>query len=123
MRAVEAAARIASTKATIVLVYVLEVPRELPLDALFPDEEREARAVLHRATAVVEGYGVRTAERLERAHSAAQAALELAEEYEADMIVLAASIRTRRGHSTFGQTVTAILHRARCRVMLVRIAE
>src|SRR6266581_6922775 len=56
VRAVEVAARISSSAATVVLVCVLEVPRELPLDALFPEEEAAARAVLRHAAAVVEAH-------------------------------------------------------------------
>src|SRR5690242_12949810 len=120
-RAVQTAARIASEHGTVVLVSVLEVPRELPLDALFPDEEREARAVLRRAEAIVEAFGVHVVQRLERGYSTASAVLEVADEYKADMIVLGTPSRLRRGRSAFGRTATAILHQANCRVMLVTI--
>src|SRR5690348_4509895 len=86
LRAVEAAARISSGTATVILVSVLEVPRELPLDALFADEEAAARAVLRKATALVERYGVHVVPRLERGYSAAPAVLELASAYDADLI-------------------------------------
>jgi nucleotide-binding universal stress UspA family protein len=119
LRAAEAAARISSKTATVVLVSVLEVPRELPLEALFPDEELAARATLRRAAAVVEAYGIHVVQHLERAYSAAPTVLELAEEHQADLIVVAAPTRARRGRSVFGPTATAILHRATCRVMLV----
>jgi nucleotide-binding universal stress UspA family protein len=122
-RAVQAAARISSDKGTIVLVHVLEVPRELPLDALFPEEEHAAREVLRNAAAVAERYGIHVVQRLERAYSGAQAVLDLADTFEADLIVLGAPRRTRGGRSAFGPTATAILHRASCRVMLVTIAE
>jgi nucleotide-binding universal stress UspA family protein len=119
VRAVEAAARISSESATVVLVSVLEVPRELPLDALFPDEETAARAALRHAAAIAEAHGVHVVPRLERGYSAAPAVLELAEHYAADLIVLGTANRSRRGRSVFGPTATAILHRATCRVLLV----
>jgi nucleotide-binding universal stress UspA family protein len=119
LRAVEAAARIAAERATVVLVCVLDVPRELPLDALFPEEEAAARAVLRRAAAVVERYGIHVVQRVERSYSAAPAVLALADEYRADLIVLGTTLRMRRGRSVFDATVTSILHRATCRVMLV----
>ena len=121
LRAAETAARVAAKHATVVLVSVLEVPRELPLDALFPDEEERVRTVLRRNAAVVEAHGVHVVRRLERAYGAATAVLELAEEFDADMIVLGTRSRTRHGHSTFGQTATAILHRATCRVLVVTV--
>src|ERR1051326_1454292 len=67
LRAAEVAARLSATAATVVLVHVLEVPRELPLDALFPDEEGSGRALLRRAAAIVEAYGVHGVPRLRRA--------------------------------------------------------
>jgi nucleotide-binding universal stress UspA family protein len=103
----------------VILVSVLEVPRELPLDALFADEEAAARAVLRKATALAEGYGVHVVPRLERGYSAAPAVLELAAAHDADLIVIGTPSRARRGRSAFGPTATAILHRATCRVMLV----
>jgi nucleotide-binding universal stress UspA family protein len=123
LRAVEAAARISSGTATVILVSVVEVPRELPLDALFPEEEAAARAVLKKAAALVEGYGVHVVPRLERGYSAAPAVLELAAASDADLIVLGTPSRARRGRSAFGPTATAILHRATCRVMLVTHAD
>jgi nucleotide-binding universal stress UspA family protein len=117
--AVETAARLASKRGTVVLVSVLEVPRELPLDALFPDEEDQARWRLRRAAAIVESYGVHAVQHLERGYGAASTVLELAEQHEADLIVLGAPARTRKGRSSFGRTATAILHRATCRVMLL----
>jgi nucleotide-binding universal stress UspA family protein len=121
MRAVEAAARVSSKSATIVLVYVIEVPRELPLDALFAEEEEAARTVLRNAAAIAETYGIHVVQRLERAYGGAPAVLEVADEFEADMIVLGAPRRTRRGRSAFGATATSILRRATCRVMLMTI--
>ena len=123
LRAAEVAARISAETATIVFVCVLEVPRELPLDALFPEEETETRARLRRAAAVVERYGVRAVQRLEREHTAATKILELAADYDADLIVVAAPVGSRRGHTVLGHTATSILHRAACRVMLVRPAQ
>jgi nucleotide-binding universal stress UspA family protein len=119
LRAAETAASLAAQRATVVVVCVLEVQRELPLDALFPEEEERARAALHRAAAVVEAHGVHAVQRLERAHSAAPAILDLVDEYDADLIVLGLPSRTRRGRSRFGLAATAILRRARCRVLIV----
>jgi nucleotide-binding universal stress UspA family protein len=121
IRAVETAARVASKGTTVVLVSVLEVPRELPLDALFQEEEEEVRAQLRRAGAIVESYGVHAVQQLERAYSAAPTVLRIANEYEADLIVLGAPTRPRSGRSAFGHTATAILHKASCRVMLLTV--
>src|SRR5207302_6147468 len=58
--ALVAAARLASERgATVVVVTVVEVPLSLPIDALMPEAEAEAEALLDDAQALVEGYGVR----------------------------------------------------------------
>jgi nucleotide-binding universal stress UspA family protein len=119
LRAVEAAARVASGSATVVIACVLEVPLELPLDALFPDEEEAARGALRRAAAVVEAHGVHAVQRLERGYSVASVVLELAEEHDAELIVIAGRSHERRGRSAFGPIATAVLHRATCRVLLI----
>jgi nucleotide-binding universal stress UspA family protein len=119
LRSVEVAARVASDHATVVLAVVLEVPRELPLDALFADEEEHARTVLRRAAAVAEAHGVNVVQRLERGYSAAPVVLELADEYGADLIVLHAPTSGRQGRRSFGPTAAAVLHRATCRVLLI----
>jgi nucleotide-binding universal stress UspA family protein len=121
VRAVEAAARISADTATIALVYVIEVPRELPLDALFPEEGEAARTALRNAAAVAEAHGVHVVQRLERAYAASSAVLEVADELGADVIVLGAPRRTREGRSAFGANVTAILRRATCRVLLMTV--
>ena len=118
LHAAEVAGRLSASAARVVLAHVLEVPRELPLDALFPDEEESGRALLRRAAAIVEAYAVHAVSRLERAHDAARVVLDVADEYGADLIVVATPRRARRGRSVFDDTVTGILHHATCRVLL-----
>jgi nucleotide-binding universal stress UspA family protein len=119
LRCVEAAARLASGAAGLVLVFALEVPRELPLDALFPEEEAAARATLRSAAALAESYGVHVVQRLTHAYSAASAVLGLAREYGADLIVVGVPRRARRRRSVLDRTATSILQRATCRLLLV----
>jgi nucleotide-binding universal stress UspA family protein len=109
----------ADRKATVLVVCVLEIPRELPLDALFPEEEREAWTLLRNAAAIVERHGIRAVPRLERATSAATAILELVESHGAGVVVIATERRVRSGRAVFGKTVRAVLNRAPCRVLLV----
>src|SRR5262249_34589951 len=69
--ALVAAARLATERrARVVVVAVLEVPLELPLDASLPQEEDRAEAVLDSAQALLESYAVRALTRLVRARSA-----------------------------------------------------
>jgi hypothetical protein len=68
VRALELACRLASDSgATVVAVAVVEVAPLLPLDAHMLEEERSARAVLERAGATADSYGVTLAPRILRA--------------------------------------------------------
>ena len=119
-RAVVTAALLASErKAVVTLLNVIEVPKDLPLEALFPDEEREGREILRRATAIVDQYGVDSHARLARSPSAAAAILEAVEETRPEIVVMGAERRLRGQSRIFGDDVLAVLKGASCRVILV----
>jgi len=119
-RAVVTAALLASErKADVTLLAVIEVSRDLPLEALFPEEERDGRELLRRATAILDQYGVDSHPRLARSSSAAAAILAAAEETCPEIIVMGAERRLRGQARIFGDNVQAVLKAAPCRVMLV----
>jgi len=119
-RAVITAAMLASErKAAVTLLTVLEVPKGLPLEALFPDEEHEGRETLRRATAILDQYGIGSHSRLVRSASAATAILEAAGDTHPEIIVMGAERRLHRHLRIFGDNVQAVLKAAPCRVMLV----
>ena len=118
--AVVAAALLASErKAEITLLNVIEVSRDLPLEALFPDEERDGRETLRRAIAILDEYGVDSHTRLVRSTSAAAAILETANRTQPEIIVMGAVRRLRRQSGVFSANVLTVLKAAPCRVMLV----
>ena len=115
--AVELAARLATERAgRIVLLRVIVVPLELPLDADLSEQLEDADELLDEARAVAEPYGVRVVERVVRARNAGRAIIEEAELRGAEIIVLGA----RRGkHKTiFGGTVDFVLKHSPSRVMV-----
>jgi nucleotide-binding universal stress UspA family protein len=119
-RAVVTAALLASErKAEVILLNVIEVSKDLPLEALFPDEEREGRETLRRATAILDQYGVGSHTRLIRSASAAAAIIEAAAETHPEIIVMGAERRLRRQSRVFSDNVQTVLQAAPCRVMLV----
>jgi nucleotide-binding universal stress UspA family protein len=121
-RAVTTAALLAGErKSAVTLVHVIEVPKELPLDALFPDEEHDSREILSHASATLDRYGIRTVARSVHAATAATAILEAAEDVRAEIIVMGAERRARRQRTTFGGNVEHVLKRAPCRVMIVAV--
>jgi basic amino acid/polyamine antiporter, APA family len=118
--ALVAAARLATERrARIVIVTVIEVPLELPVDTRLVEEERIANETLDDAQALVENYGVHAVTRLLRARRAGPAIVQEAAERNAELIVLGAPRRgIRRGAPIFGQTVDYVLKNAPCRVLI-----
>ena len=101
--AVEVAARLATERAgRIVLLRVIVVPLELPLDADLAEQLEDADELLDEARAVAAPYGVRTVERVVRARNAGRAIVEEAERRGTEIIVLGAP----RGHATGTSSAT-----------------
>jgi basic amino acid/polyamine antiporter, APA family len=120
--ALVAAARLASERrATIVLLHVLEVPLDLPLDADLRDREVVGDEILDEAEALLENYaGVRTISRLERARSAGPAIVDEAARRDAEVVILGAPrTKVRGGKPIFGRTVDYVLRNAPTRVAVI----
>ncbi len=117
--ALVAGARLAAQRgARIVIVSVVEVPLELSSDTRLPEQERLADEALDDAQALVETYGVNTVTRLIRARSAGPAIVREATDRNAELIVLGAPRRGRRGAPIFGSTVDYVLRNSPCRVLV-----
>ncbi|HET8872955.1 MAG TPA: universal stress protein, partial [Gaiellaceae bacterium] len=114
-----AAARLAADRAArVVVVHVLEVPLDLPLDVELPELDAEADDVLDQAAAIVENYGVRAVVRLLRARAAGPAIVEEAEGRNAELIVIGAP-RVRAGRKRiFGATVDYVVRHSATRVLI-----
>ena len=115
--AVEVAARLATERAgRIVLLRVIVVPLELPLDADLSEQLEEAHDLLDHARAIAEPYGVRVVERIVRERKAGRAIVDEAERRGAEIVVLGAPRGAHR--AIFGHTVDYVLKNAPCRVMV-----
>ena len=115
--AVELAARLATERAgRIVLLRVIVVPLELPLDADLSDQLAEADRMLDDYRAIAAPYGVRAVERIVRARHAGRAIVEESERRGSEIIVLGAP--RGRHRAIFGHTVDYVLKHAPSRVMI-----
>jgi APA family basic amino acid/polyamine antiporter len=115
--AVELAARLATERAgRVVLLRVIVVPLELPLDADLTEQLAEADELLDELRALIATYGVRVVERVVRARNAGRAIVEEAERRGAEIIVLGAP--RGRHRAIFGHTVDYVLKNAPSRVMV-----
>jgi len=123
--ALDLACRLAAERgAQVVALTVLEVPRELPLDAPLAEEERIANDELDEAAAIGDTYGVKVVARLVRGRSASAEIVREAERRGTEIIVLGSprkSLTRRRG--VFGSTVDRVMRKAPCRVMVTATRE
>ena len=110
----------------ITLIYVVEVPQSMPLDAELPAEIDKGEAVLQAAEAFAKQRlgqkGDLVMTELLQARSAGAAIVDEAIERNADAIVMAATNRVRFGKTTIGETALYILRNAPCEVIVVRQA-
>jgi basic amino acid/polyamine antiporter, APA family len=110
--------------AAVEALYVVPVPRELPLDAALPPEvEERAHASLEEARLLGEDHDVVVAGETVRARSIGHAIVEEARNRNADLVVLGSSPRWRREARFFSPTVDHVLRHAPCEVLVVAFPQ
>jgi APA family basic amino acid/polyamine antiporter len=110
--------------ASVEALFVVALPRELPLDAPLPEDvAASARASLEEARLLGEENGVAVAGETVRARSIGHAIVEEATRREADLIVLGSAPRWRRQSRFFSPTVDHVLRNAPCEVLVVAFPE
>jgi nucleotide-binding universal stress UspA family protein len=120
--AIDVASRLAAEHgSSLTVVTVVEVPPVLPVDAHMREEEARAHALLRRAAAVAESYGVTVSLQTLRGRDAASAIVAEAVARNTELLVVGAPRRStpRRSVAIFGNTVEHVLKHASCRVMIV----
>ena len=121
-RGVELACRLgAEQKAEIILAYILEVPRTLPLDVPMVKAEAKANEAIERAKSIVELRGLKPIIKLEKARIAGEEIVNLAKNEEVDLIVL--GIKPKFTYTILGFTTETILRKAPCEVIVDRVSE
>ena len=107
-------------KAKIYVVYVIEVKRSLPLDAVIESEIAKAEKILARAEEIAsdKDYEVETA--LIQGRDAGPAIVGEAMEREVDLILMGFTYKKRFGVFNLGRVIPYVLEEAPCRVLLYR---
>jgi APA family basic amino acid/polyamine antiporter len=116
----------AERRASIVAVTAIQVPLDLPLDTLMPEDVEEANAQLDEARAIGDSYGVRVTGRIARTRNIGRAIVDEATRRGAEVIVMAGPrrVRLQRGRrQIFGDSVDFVLRHAPCRVMVATAPE
>jgi nucleotide-binding universal stress UspA family protein len=109
-------------KAKVQALYVIEVKRELPLDAEISQETSKAEKVLHHLEQLGKELKCSVEATLLQARDVGPAVVQEAVEKGADLIVLQMAYRKRFGTFTLGDTIPYILKNAPCQVILCREA-
>jgi len=123
-KAIELACRLgAEQKAEIVLTYVLEIPRTLPLNAPIPEAERIGDEALNRGKEIVELHKLTPVLRLERAREAGEGIVKVAKDNEVDVIVLGMRPTWHGGQNIWGRTTDILLRKAPCEVIFDKLPE
>lgn len=107
-------------KARLYALHVIEVKRQLPLDAAMPTEISRGEDILDRADALARRYDVEIESELLQARDVGAAIVDYALERSADLIVLGLSYKQRYGEFDLGKTVPYVLKHAPCRVWVCR---
>jgi nucleotide-binding universal stress UspA family protein len=121
-RGVELACRLGmEQKAEIILVYVLEVPRTIPLGTPLPQSEATAQESITRAQAIVKLHGLSAVAHMERAREVVEGIIRVAKDYDVDLIVLGIRPRVSASEDILGRTSHALLRRAPCEVIVDKL--
>jgi APA family basic amino acid/polyamine antiporter len=116
----------AERRAAIVALTAIQVPLDLPLDALLPEDAAEANAQLDEARAIGDSYGVRVTGRIARTRNIGRAIVDEANRRGTEVIVMAGPRRVRLQsgrRQIFGDSVDFVLRHAPCRVMVATSGE
>jgi len=108
------------SKAKIHVVYVIEVNRGLPLDAVIESEVQKAEKVLTDAEDIAAERDYEVETDLIQAREAGPAIVDEAMERDADLILMGLTYKKRFGVFSLGNAVPYVLKEAPCRVLLCR---
>ena len=102
------------------ILYVIEVPRYLPIDAEIPGETDTAEEVLTSMEAVAKEMRCRPHAELLQSRRVGAAVVQEAVEREVTAIVLGTAYRGEFGNFSLGDTVPYVLEHSPCRVIVHR---
>jgi nucleotide-binding universal stress UspA family protein len=112
-----------SWKAQVLLIHVIEVRWNMPLDSVLDAETERGEVILDEATRLAEQAGVKVESELVQAREAAAAIVDTARDRSVDLIVLGMPYRKRMGRVYVGKTVQNVYVAAPCAVLAYRQEE
>lgn len=114
--------------ASLFALCVVEVPLNLPIDAVPPDEAIQAQKQLDDAAEVAEEFGVKMFKKIAPGRPAGigRVIVEEAIKTKSQIVMIGAERKRRVGERFFGRTVEYVLRKAPCKVLVVaeeKVAE
>jgi nucleotide-binding universal stress UspA family protein len=108
-------------KVNVYVVYGIEVPRKLALDAEMPDETQAANEALDRASIIAEQLQVRVQPEIIQSRNFGQSLVDEAVAHECSLLVVGLPYQLGiGGHFDLGNTADYVLKNAMCRVWMIR---
>jgi nucleotide-binding universal stress UspA family protein len=107
-------------KAEVFVVYVIEVHRTLPLDAVVEHDIEKAEAILTRAEDIAAENDYEVETDLVQARDAGAAIVDEVRERKIDLVLMGVHNKKRFGHFSLGDVIPYVLEEAPCPVLLYR---
>jgi nucleotide-binding universal stress UspA family protein len=108
------------SRATIFVVFIIEVQRSLPLDAIVQSDLSNAEQILSRAEDLASENDYEVNTDLIQAREAGAAIVEEAVQKEVDLILMGIEYKKRFGVFYLGEAIPYVLEEAPCSVVLLR---
>lgn len=102
------------------VVYVVEVPHALPLNAELPEKVEKGERALDHAESVARELGITVDASLLQARSAGAAIVDMSRENGSELIVMATSYQKKLGELDLGRNIPYVMKNAPCRVWICR---
>lgn len=102
------------------VVYVVEVPHSLALDAELTDQVERGEAALDKAETAARELGLQVDGSILQARSAGAAIVDMSREKGSELIVMATDYTKKLGELDLGRTIPYVIKNAPCRVWICR---
>ena len=108
---------------SICLLYVIEVPRQYPIDAELPTEAAKCEDILHNAEEFLKSCKVKTETEMLQARDAGPAIVREAQERSVDAVLLGLTYKRRHDSLTLGGVAPYVIEHSLCPVLVYREAK
>jgi nucleotide-binding universal stress UspA family protein len=102
------------------VLYVVEIPLHLPIDAVSDDQDRVANTAFERAAKIAAKYDVRINRKMVRARQAGPSVVQYARENNADLLMMGDVPKSNRRGTRYARSVEYVFENAPCEVIIDR---